>query len=196
MNTKVKNTPAETLIGQLISNDNSIEFFGIKRTQEVRFLRNGHVYKFDQLDPGHYTLLHNAYMKDKFAIHFIRKQARDSIKKQVELYTYFTYGALDHTPDIIDNILQPAENFRHQKECISLKFDSKKITIDNKPITARELQIIDLVAQDYPDKLIADHLGIGIPTLNTHKAKLFRKINVQSKVGLIKKAMDENIPMI
>ena len=187
---------SQNLIAGLISQDNSVEFFGIRKTKEVRFIQNGQVKLFNELPPEYYDLLQKAYKKDMFAYRYLRKQYRGDSVKQVEMYTYYCYGALDHTPDIIEGFLQPAENFRDKINCVSLKFESKQITIDNKPLSQEDLEIIDLVAQDFPDKTIADHLGIPLPTLNSRKKSLFKKTNVQTKTALLKKAMQENIPVI
>lgn len=197
MNTKTNYIPIDSqrIIAGITTKDDSIEFFGIQKTRRVMFLQNGIRYNFRELSPKYYALLQKAYKKDLVAVHFIKKITK-SIVEQVELYTYYCYGALDHTPDILHGVLQPAENFRDRLDCPSLSFQSKKITIGGKELTLRELEIIDLVAQDYPDKLIADHLGIAVATLNTQKSNLFKKVNVQTKTALMMRAMNEQIPMI
>ena len=189
-----ENETAQHLIAGLTTEDNCIEFFGIRKSKTVMFLRNGRTYDFKDLSKEHYTLLHNRYMSDVMAREFIRKMSKDTIR-QVELFTYYTYGDLDHTPDSIDNKLQPAENFRHKINCISLKFDSKLMTIEGQPLSRRDLAIIDMIALDYPDKAIADALGIALPTLDTHKRNLYKKVKVQTKTALLKKSINEKIVM-
>ncbi|WP_378186855.1 response regulator transcription factor [Aquimarina sp. W85] len=196
MNFKSSNnlSPSQDIIAGILSTDDSIEFFGIRSTKQVKYIQNGNVFDFNQLHPKHFITLYNAYRRDITACHYLKTVSRDSVA-QVELYTYYCYGDLDYKPDMINGVLQPAENFRDKINCPSLNFKSKNITIDGAVLTPRDIYIIDMVANELTDKCIADSLGITLSTLGFHKKNLFKKINVQSKVGLIKKAMTENIPM-
>jgi DNA-binding CsgD family transcriptional regulator len=60
-------------------------------------------------------------------------------------------------------------------------------------LTIREIEIIQLLATDKSDKMVADELGISTSTLDTHKKHLFEKAGVFSKSGLIFAAIDEKI---
>ena len=109
------------------------------------------------------------------------------------LYTYYCYGDLDNTPDIKDGALQPAENYRHERDCISLQFDSKEITINGIPLKPREIRMIDSFSQEDKDEIVAIELGIVRNTLNQHKKSLFQKARVASKIGLMVKVFEERI---
>lgn len=194
MNNKTTTQPyfAQQLIAGLLQEDNAIEFFGVKDGQKVFFLQNGKSYPFKKLKPRLFALLQNAYYEDVEAVKSIKQITNNHIR-QVELYTYFCYGSLDCTPDINGDVLSPSENFRHQQNCVSLNFISKNITINGHTLLPRELTIIDMIANDALDTAIAEALGITVSTLGFHKRELFKKADCQTKVSLLKKAMDENV---
>jgi len=49
-------------------------------------------------------------------------------------------------------------------------------------LTARERQVLELLAQGLGDKEIAARLGVGIETIKTHTANLFGKLGVESRM--------------
>lgn len=51
-------------------------------------------------------------------------------------------------------------------------------------LSARELQIIRLIAGGAPVKRIASGLNVSISTVYTHRARIFQKLNVDSNVGV------------
>jgi two-component system nitrate/nitrite response regulator NarL len=60
-------------------------------------------------------------------------------------------------------------------------------------ITTRELEIIQLIAQDFSNKKIADHLFISERTVETHRKNIFRKTNTNTVIGLLKYATDHRL---
>lgn len=57
-------------------------------------------------------------------------------------------------------------------------------------ITKRELEVIQLIAQEYTTQQIADTLFVSTNTVATHKRNLFVKMDVKNSVGMIRKASD------
>lgn len=169
-----------------------VEFFGIRKNKTVKWLNKGVVHQFSELPPKYYALLSNAFYRDQQAVKYFR-QFSISEKRKVELFTYYCYGDLDHRPDIIDGKLSTCENFRDTVDCPSLRFDSKNIRIGDEILLPRELTIIDMVARDCKDWVIAEALNISIVTLGFHKRTLFKKTNTQTRTGLLRRAMHENI---
>ena len=51
-------------------------------------------------------------------------------------------------------------------------------------LTEREREVMDLVIEGRPNKLIADALGISVRTVEVHRARVFDKMNVGSAVEL------------
>ena len=51
-------------------------------------------------------------------------------------------------------------------------------------LTEREREVMALVVQGLPNKLIADQLFISVRTVEVHRARVFEKMNVKSAVEL------------
>ena len=51
-------------------------------------------------------------------------------------------------------------------------------------LTERERDVLRLVAEGRPNKLIADELGISVRTVEVHRARVFEKMDVKSAVEL------------
>ena len=54
-------------------------------------------------------------------------------------------------------------------------------------LTEREREVMQLVAEGRPNKLIADALSISVRTVEVHRARVFEKMNVKSAVELANK---------
>ncbi len=194
---KDKSTTPDHISQQLIAginlkNETDIEFFGIKKNKTVQFLQAGRVHYFRELPAKYFVLLHKKMNSDKPALQYFSKFDY-SLTRKVELYTYFLYGYLDHTPDIISGMLQVSENFRDSPHCPSLAFSGKDMTIDGVSLTLRELTIIDMSARECTDYEIACELNITNSTLDWHKRNLFIKTKTQTKLGVVMKAFMNHI---
>ncbi len=62
------------------------------------------------------------------------------------------------------------------------------MTYNEHRITPREIEILQLIAQEYSNKEIADFLDISIGTVESHRKSLFYKLDVKNMAGLIHKA--------
>jgi len=51
-------------------------------------------------------------------------------------------------------------------------------------LTERERDVMRLVVEGRPNKLIADALGISVRTVEVHRARVFEKMDVKSAVEL------------
>jgi two-component system, NarL family, nitrate/nitrite response regulator NarL len=60
-------------------------------------------------------------------------------------------------------------------------------------LTRREKEIIQLIAKEYTNVMIAEQLFISEYTVESHRKNIFRKTNVKSIVGLINYAHDNNL---
>jgi DNA-binding CsgD family transcriptional regulator len=52
-------------------------------------------------------------------------------------------------------------------------------------LSPREFQVVLTVCAELKDRAIAERLGISIHTVRTHFERLFRKLNVNSRAGLV-----------
>jgi DNA-binding NarL/FixJ family response regulator len=60
-------------------------------------------------------------------------------------------------------------------------------------LTAREMEIIQLIEKEYSNKAIADSLFLSERTIETHRKNIFRKTKTNSVLGLIKYAYEHKI---
>jgi DNA-binding CsgD family transcriptional regulator len=173
--------------------DNNIEFVGNHDDQTVYWFRNGNVHYFADLPKEVVDALWDKYQSDAPAKKIL-SQITDDTTSQLELYTYYMYGDLDNTPDFANGELSDSENFITDEKCISLSFANKRVTIGENQLSARDIAILRGIVQEYTDDVIAsDILGVAVSTFNYHKKRLFDKIGVQSKSGLVAKALQHRI---
>lgn len=70
----------------------------------------------------------------------------------------------------------------------------KKPTLKNNiSLTAREVEVLELICQEYTAKEIADKLFISPRTAEGHRRHLIEKLGVKNTAGLIVKAIKEGI---
>jgi len=69
------------------------------------------------------------------------------------------------------NFLSQMDNGREQKGLAS--------------VTAREMEFLKLAATDMPMKDIAEKMNVSTRTVDGYRDELFRKLNVQSRIGLV-----------
>jgi DNA-binding CsgD family transcriptional regulator len=178
--------PAGLLIG-----DKSTELFGCRETKRVFALSNGKTIAFNDLNPEKRALIFEKLLSDDKALNDLKYLSQS---EAIEKFAFCIYGAADHEPDFDEaGNLNAADNFICSNNCQCLKWTSKKITVDGKQLTPRQLQIVTLLASDMPDKQIAHELNICESTLDTHKRQLFEKFEVSSKAGLITRAIEQKI---
>jgi DNA-binding NarL/FixJ family response regulator len=56
-------------------------------------------------------------------------------------------------------------------------------------LTSREREVLVLIAEGKSNKEIADRLGIGVRTIETHRERIMRRLNIHSVAGLTKYAI-------
>lgn len=192
------------IVAGLLPNDPHIEFGAIKDTKKVIWLQHGGVHRFEDLSDKNFKTLQLFYLDDRGAQRYFHRHQEANMpitfRRKVELYIYYMCGQLDGTPDLVDGKLNFSENFRETRDCVSLNFDAKHITIDGVKLTSREIRIIDFMKDDLKDDAIASELknrngkkGIATSTFNSHKKNLFDKVGVGTRNALVQKATAEGI---
>lgn len=56
-------------------------------------------------------------------------------------------------------------------------------------LTGREREVLVLIAEGQSNKEIANHLGIGVRTIETHRERIMRRLDIHSVAGLTKFAI-------
>ena len=60
-------------------------------------------------------------------------------------------------------------------------------------LTPREIQVLELVAEGHSTKQVADKLGIGTRTVESHRVNMLKKMKVSNTAELVKKAIEMKI---
>jgi two-component system nitrate/nitrite response regulator NarL len=60
-------------------------------------------------------------------------------------------------------------------------------------LSPRECQVLTLIADDHSNKEIASRLGVGVRTVESHREKIMRKLDVHSVIGLTKYAISNGL---
>ncbi|HZR43007.1 MAG TPA: LuxR C-terminal-related transcriptional regulator [Ktedonobacteraceae bacterium] len=60
-------------------------------------------------------------------------------------------------------------------------------------LTARELEVLCLVADDLTNAQVAQRLSLSLHTVNTHLRSIFNKIGVSSRAGATRFAVEHNL---
>jgi two-component system, NarL family, nitrate/nitrite response regulator NarL len=60
-------------------------------------------------------------------------------------------------------------------------------------LSRRELEVLTLIAEGHSNKEVASRLGIGVRTVETHRERVMRKLDVQGTAGLTKWAVSHGL---
>lgn len=71
--------------------------------------------------------------------------------------------------------------------------ESTTRTTTNSPLTSREREIVQLIAEGLLNKEIAAILGLSIKTIETHRAAAMHKLDIKTAAGLVRYAVRNNI---
>jgi DNA-binding NarL/FixJ family response regulator len=67
--------------------------------------------------------------------------------------------------------------------------DAIRITQDTSPLTPREKQVLQLLAEGNSPRVVAEKLHISVKTVETHRRRLMAKIDIHNLAGLTKYAI-------
>jgi two-component system, NarL family, nitrate/nitrite response regulator NarL len=64
---------------------------------------------------------------------------------------------------------------------------------DSRRLTARELEVVGMIAEGQSNKDMANKLGVGVRTIETHRERVMNKLDIHSVAGLVKYAIANGI---
>lgn len=81
------------------------------------------------------------------------------------------------------------------KEVVQGYLDKEKVPVEDSydKLTEREKQVLKLISEGYTYKEIADMLKISVKTAIAHHTKISEKLNIHTRAGLIKFAIQKGI---
>lgn len=97
--------------------------------------------------------------------------------------------------ELTDAILSVHAGKRYLSEAVSEKLISKATKQDSAKqgfvpkLTRREKEVLDLIMEECTTQEIADRLFLSVSTVETHRLKLFAKLDAKNVVGLVKNAL-------
>ena len=111
----------------------------------------------------------------------------DDIPVYVTQLTYsrgnsVTQNTLFFGEDVIKELLNPALTVNEEAELNEFK-----------ALSARELEIVKLIAQELSSAEIAGRLFISPGTVENHRHNILKKLNVKNSIGIIKFALKYNL---
>ncbi len=68
-----------------------------------------------------------------------------------------------------------------------------KMRSEGIPLTAREVEVLQLIAQEFSNREIAEKLYISIRTVDTHRRNLLEKLGLKNTAGLVKYAIQKGL---
>jgi len=71
--------------------------------------------------------------------------------------------------------------------------DGEKKSAEAPALTERERQVLSLIAEGLLNKQMADRLGIGVRTIETHRERIMRKLEIHTVAGLTKYALSRGM---
>jgi len=75
----------------------------------------------------------------------------------------------------------------------SLYSNEKPTERKRHPLSAREQEVLRLVALGYTNQELAEHLHISIKTVETHKGRIKEKLSLSRRSDLVRYAMAEGL---
>jgi len=75
---------------------------------------------------------------------------------------------------------------KNARESYDRNIEKKQITERLNSLTEREKEALELISDGYPNKVIADKMGISQRTVENHRANLLEKLKAKSTAALIK----------
>ena len=71
-----------------------------------------------------------------------------------------------------------------------------RVGFSNKPLTARESEVLQLIAEGDSNKTIAEKLHISIKTIEKHRQSVMQKLNIHETAGLTRYAINHGMIQI
>jgi two-component system response regulator NreC len=136
-----------------------------------------HIHKHS---PSTKTILLTMYTEDQYVLEAFRHGLRGYVIK--------TQAA----GDLVQAIRETQRNAIYLSPGISrtvVDAYRSKTDVPQEPLTPREREVLQLVAEGQTSKAIATTLGLSVKTAETHRTKIMRKLEIHETAGLVRYAI-------
>lgn len=136
--------------------------------------------QIQRLSPNTKTILLTMYTEDQYVLEAFRNGLRGYVIK--------TQAAAD----LVQAIREVLRNAVYLSPGISravIEAYLSKSDLPSDPLTPREREVLQLVAEGKTTKEIASTLGLSVKTADTHRSKIMRKLEIHDTAGLVRYAI-------
>ena len=60
-------------------------------------------------------------------------------------------------------------------------------------LSPREKEVLQLISEGKPNRVVAEHLGISVRTVENHRARIMKKLHLSNTADLVRYAIQEGI---
>lgn len=143
---------------------------GLEATRQIR-----------QAAPETKVLILSAHHDDIYVESVITSEASGYLIKQ---------SSADHLSEAIREVRKGNSFF---SPSIALKISKRISKVKVTGLTSREVEVLQLVAEGRPNKLVAAELGISIKTVEKHRDHLMKKLEIHDTAGITRYAIKTGI---
>lgn len=161
--------------------DGAIEFF--IDAERIKAITNGSVIDFSQLSFVTIQILQQAIDNDsEVKMHLFDMHPNDRYKR-LEQFVKCRFGGLDYQADMSDNGLQDGEWWPCPLRglCPSEGVLCKSVQFNGNRLGNKEIKLLQQLATNHTNEVIADELAIPMGTLHLAKKNLYKKLGIQTK---------------
>jgi DNA-binding NarL/FixJ family response regulator len=101
--------------------------------------------------------------------------------------------AIDALVDAVQRIARKEVYLSPSLACFVVQAFRDKTKMQTDPLSGRERQVLQLVAEGQTTKGIAEILGISVKTAETHRSHLIEKLDIHDTAGLVRYAIRQGI---
>lgn len=105
--------------------------------------------------------------------------------------------------DAAHEVVQAVRSIRSKKQYLTKRLaesaerlglaEKKSSAVSGSPLTRREREVMQLVAEGHSNRSISEVLNISIKTTETHRARIMRKLGLKSIADLVRYALREGV---
>lgn len=110
---------------------------------------------------------------------YIIKRAAES--ELIDAIFAVSKGIIYVHPTLMRSLLSPVQKIVPQ------------VTTDPEPLTSREIEILSYIVKGYTNRQIAHSLSISVRTVETHRSNLMDKLNLHTRVDLVRYATEHKL---
>ena len=139
--------------------------------------------------PETHVVVLTMYTDDEYAIHAIRAGAKGYLLKE---------SAPDELVKAIREVCRGGYYFSQalhgfMAQSLQNRVQSSFIQADSNPLTSKEREIVQLIAEGLANKQIARELKISVNTVHAHRNNISRKLDIHKQTDLVRYAIKEKI---